>query len=67
MVNRSQSFFSDRGPENTNLVEGVVYLLPVTFGQIRLSGFREDETGSTKARKTNIVEDVEILLSVKFC
>ena len=46
------SLFSDRS-ENTNLVEGVVYLLPVKFRRIPFSGFWGGARTYEKFRRTD--------------
>ena len=75
------SCFSDR-PKNTNLVEDIEILLPVKFHWILFSGTAVSEEKSKMSqpirgqgghlvfpigpKNTNLVEDIEILLPVKF-
>ena len=65
-------------PKNTDLVEDVEILLPVKFGWIPFSSFREVKSVSATRgpggclgfpigpKNTNLIEDVVILLTVKF-
>ena len=67
------------GPKNTNLVEDVEILLPISFVEFRSTVSEEKSKMSQPIRgrgghlvfmigpkNTNLVEDIEILLPVKF-
>ena len=65
-------------PKNTNLVDGIAILLPVSFVEFRSAVSEKSKNVSANQRpgppscfsnlpeNTNLVEDVEILLTVKF-
>ena len=78
-LSQSEVGFAIIGPENTNLLEDVVMLLPVKFRWILSSGYREEVKNVSinqrpgrpswfpiGPKNTNFVEEIEILLPVKF-